>query len=122
MQNATRHYNATQSAAAQSAPQAYDMPNATRQHKTTQNETSSGRHPYHNPHTSLGATAHWVNTAGVLIPLLIPEFIKDPAKQWRYARIASVATALVAQGFWAHKISKERQEARERELTCQSQG
>jgi hypothetical protein len=74
----------------------------------------SHRHGFYKPHTSLGATGHWLNTAGLLVPLIIPEIIKDPARQWRVIRIASVATTLVSQGLWAHKVQKEREEARER--------
>jgi len=94
----------------------------TTHYQQSHHEAASGRHPYHHPRTSLGATGHWINTAGLLAPLVIPELIKDPARQWRVIRIASVATALISQGFWAHKIQKEREEARERELTCHSQG
>jgi hypothetical protein len=90
--------------------------------QATHHDASPRRHAYHHPRTSIGATGHWITTAGMLAPLVIPEVIKDPARQWRLIRIASVATALVSQGFWAHKISKERQEARERELTCQIPG
>ena len=75
--------------------------------------THAARQPFHKPHTSLGATGHWVKTAGILAPLLIGEFIKDPEQKWRYVRIASVATALVSEAMWTHKIRKEREEVRE---------
>jgi hypothetical protein len=73
---------------------------------------------YHKPHTSLGATGHWVKTAGILAPLVIGEFVADSEKRWRYIRIASVATALISEGLWTHKIHNERKEAREREREC----
>ena len=76
------------------------------------------RQAYHNPHTSLGATGHWIKTAGILAPLVIGEFVKDSEKRWWYIRIASVATALVSEGLWTHKVHRERQEARQREQEC----
>ena len=73
------------------------------------------RQAYHRPHTSLGAAGHWVKTAGILAPLVIAECIKDPAQKWRAIRIAAVATALLSEAMWTHKISQERKHARERE-------
>ncbi len=73
------------------------------------------RHAFHKPHTSLGATGHWVKTAGILAPLVIGEFVKDPDQRWRYIRIASVATALISEGLWTHKIRREREEAKARQ-------
>jgi hypothetical protein len=61
---------------------------------TEQPNPLPARQPYHNPHTSLGATGHWIRTAGMLAPLLIGELIEDPNKKWRWIRIASVSTAL----------------------------
>ncbi|HEY1759418.1 MAG TPA: hypothetical protein VGG72_28860 [Bryobacteraceae bacterium] len=80
------------------------------------------RQPYHKPHTSLGAAGHWVREAGILAPLIISEFVKDPGKQWRYIRIASIATALLSEGMWTAKVHRERETAREREAMCHSQG
>jgi len=79
------------------------------------------RQPYYKPHTSLGATGHWVKTAGLLAPLVIGEFVKDPDQRWRFIRIAAVATALVSEAMWTHRITKEREEARERERECRAQ-
>lgn len=83
--------------------------------------TPPQRQAYYKPHTSLGGTGHWVRTAGLLAPLVIGEFIKDPDQRWRAIRIAAVATALVSEAMWAHKISKEREQAREREAACHAQ-
>jgi hypothetical protein len=80
------------------------------------------RQAYHKPHTSLGAAGHWVREAGILAPLIISEFVKDPGKQWRYIRIASVATALLSEGMWTAKVHREREAAREREAMCHSPG
>jgi hypothetical protein len=81
-----------------------------RANSTQTPHTHSQRCAFHKPHTSLGATGHWVRTAGILAPLVIGEFIKDPEQKWRAVRIASVATALVSEGMWTHKIRNERKE------------
>ena len=80
------------------------------------------RQAYHKPHTSLGAAGHWIREAGILAPLIISEFVKDPGKQWRYIRIASVATALLSEGMWTAKVHREREAAREREAMCHQPG
>ena len=80
------------------------------------------RQPYYKPHTSLGATGHWVRTAGLLAPLVIGEFVKDPDQRWRFIRLAAVATALVSEGMYTHRIRKEREEARDRERECHALG
>ena len=71
------------------------------------------RQAFHRPHTSMGATGHWIKTAGILAPLVIGEFIKDPDKRWRYIRMASVATALVSEAMWTNKVRRERLECEE---------
>lgn len=80
------------------------------------------RQSYHNPHTSLGAAGHYIREAGILAPLVISEFVKDPGKQWRYIRIASVVTALFSEGMYTANLHREREAAREREAMCQSRG
>lgn len=74
---------------------------------------------FHKSHTSMGAVGHWIRTAGILAPLIIGEFIKDPDKKWRAVRIASVATALVSEGLYTNKVKNDRDRARERELECE---
>jgi hypothetical protein len=59
-----------------------------------------------------------VRLAGILSPLIIGEFIADPAKKWRAVRIATIATALITEGMWSHKIGKE---AKERAIECAEQ-
>ncbi|HTV54282.1 MAG TPA: hypothetical protein VMI06_05140, partial [Terriglobia bacterium] len=44
--------------------------------------------------SSFGVAGHLVYTAGALAPLVIGELIEDPAKRWRWTRLASVGTAL----------------------------
>jgi len=68
------------------------------------------RQAFHRPRTSMGATGHWLKTAGILAPLLIGEFVKDPEQRWRWIRIAAVVTALGSEAMWTSKIHKERQE------------
>ena len=75
---------------------------------------ASNRQPFHRAHTTLGATGHWVKTAGILAPLVIGELVKDADKRWRWIRISSVATALVSEAMWTNRIRKERRECEER--------
>jgi hypothetical protein len=77
------------------------------------------RQPYYKPHTSIGATSHWIRTAGLLAPLIIGELVEDPNKRWRWIRIASVATALVSEAMYTHKIKQEREERAERYQSMQ---
>jgi hypothetical protein len=58
----------------------------------------------------MGATGHWLKTAGILAPLLIGEFVKDPEQRWRWIRIAAVVTALGSEAMWTSKVHKERQQ------------
>jgi hypothetical protein len=88
------------------------MPQGTHHHPSSRGGTTN-RQPFHEPHTSLGATGHWIKEAGILAPLVIGEFVKDEGKKWRYIRMASVATALLSEGMWAAKIHAEREKMRE---------
>ena len=81
----------------------------------------AARRSFQKPHISLGSVGHWVRLAGILSPLIIGEFIKDPTKKWRAIRIATVATALLTEGMWTHKVGKEREAAKERALECAEQ-
>ena len=84
----------------------------------THQERQHYEHPrqeFHRSHVAMGAAGHWLKTAGILAPLVIGEFVKDAEKRWRYIRIASVATALVSEGFYTARIKREREECRERE-------
>jgi hypothetical protein len=83
----------------------------------TRHRETRERQSFHHPHTSLGATGHWIRTAGILAPLVIGEFIKDHEMRWRWTRIAAVATAGASEILYAHRIEKERErcaEGRER--------
>ena len=68
---------------------------------------------FHKPRTALSATGHWLKTVGVLSPLIIGEFVKDPDRRWRYTRIAVIATAALTQGLYAQRLHKERKERKE---------
>jgi hypothetical protein len=68
---------------------------------------------FHKPRTALSATGHWLKTLGVLSPLVIGEFVKDPERRWRYTRIAVIATAALTQGLYAQRLQKEREERKE---------
>jgi hypothetical protein len=66
-------------------------------------------------HSSIGAgsAGHWIRMAGILSPLIIGEFVKDNEKRWRWIRIASVATALVSEGFHTQRLMQQRKERQE---------
>lgn len=85
-------------------------------------EHHSEAHKHHQAfcksHTSMGAVAHWIRTAGILAPLIIGEFIKDPDKKWRAVRIATVATTLISEGLYTNKVRRDRQRSCEQELAC----
>jgi hypothetical protein len=91
-------------------------------HYSHKAHATAERQSFHKPHTSMGATGHWIKTAGILAPLVIGEFVKDTEQRWRYIRLASVATALLSEGMWTAKVHREREAARERELMCHSPG
>jgi hypothetical protein len=67
------------------------------------------RQSFHRAHTTLGV-GHWLKTIGILSPLIIGEFVKDPERRWRYARIGAVATAALSEGLYTHRIQREREE------------
>jgi hypothetical protein len=53
--------------------------------------------------------------AGILSPWVIGEIVKDADKRWRWIRITSVATALLSEGFYTHRVRQQREEC-QREL------
>jgi hypothetical protein len=74
------------------------------------------RQCFQHAHTSVGAgsAGHWIKMAGILSPLIIGELVKDADKRWRWIRISAVATALVSEGFYAHRVRQRQQEQQER--------
>jgi hypothetical protein len=83
------------------------------QPRTPYSDGQTPRQSFRHPRTSIGATGHWLKTLGILSPLVIGEFVKDPEQKWRLIRIASVTTALLSEALWTHRIHKERQEREE---------
>lgn len=73
------------------------------------------RQEFHRAHSHIGAgsAGHWIKMAGILSPLIIGELVKDSEKRWRLIRIASVATALAAEGMHTHRLMCEREECTE---------
>jgi hypothetical protein len=80
-------------------------------HFTGQENLRPDRQLFRHPRSSMGG--HWIKTAGLLIPLGISEFIKDPDQKWRAMRAASILMAVLYQASWAHKINEERKERSE---------
>ena len=68
------------------------------------------RRPIYKPHTGLSTTGHWLKTIGMLSPLIIGEFVKDPERRWRFTRMAVIATAALSQGLYTNRIQREREE------------
>jgi hypothetical protein len=52
--------------------------------------------------------------AGIMAPLVIAELVKDADKHWRWIHISAVTTALLSEGFYAHRVSRRRQEKERR--------
>ena len=84
-------------------------------HNLTGNQALVRKYPTGNAsqraHNSIGAgsAGHWIKMAGILSPLIIGELVKDSEKRWRWIRIASVSTALLSEGLYAHRIQRERE-------------
>jgi len=67
----------------------------------------------HHPHSSLGATGHWIHILSVAAPLVIAEAIKDPEKKWKALRLASVGAALLSEAAWTLRLSHDRRREEE---------
>jgi len=76
---------------------------------TARIDVPQARQACHKPHTALGV-AHWLKTLGILSPLIIGEFVKDPERRWRYTRMAVIATAALSQGLYTQRIQRAREE------------
>ena len=73
----------------------------------------NGRQAFHRPHTSMGASGHWIHMLGLLAPLAIPEFIKEPDRQWRWVRMSAIGTAILSEALWTARVHREREQERE---------
>ena len=60
-----------------------------------------------------GFAGHLLRTGGILAPLIIGEFIKDPDKKWKAIRLSAIATAVVSEALYAWHHSKGKQACRE---------
>ena len=65
-----------------------------------------------------GEIGHWVRTAGILAPLIIGEFVKDPDKKFRFIRVTSVVAAVLSEGLHSHKVYRDRERDREALEAC----
>jgi hypothetical protein len=73
---------------------------------TASAEMPHDRQPFYKPSTAMGAAGHWIKTLGILAPLVIGEFVKDPERKWRAIRISAVATALLSEAMWTQRIRR----------------
>lgn len=60
-----------------------------------------------------GVTGHLVRTGGIIAPLVIGEFIKDPDKKWKAIRLTAVAAAVISEALYAYHKGRDKQECRE---------
>jgi hypothetical protein len=81
-------------------------------------EKEHHRRNHRRPQTVEGEIGHWVRTAGILAPLIIGEFVKDPDRKWRFIRITSVAAAILSEGLHSHKAYRQRESDREALEAC----
>jgi hypothetical protein len=83
-------------------------------------EKEHHRRTHRRPAAVEGEIGHWVRTAGILAPLIIGEFVKDPDRKWRFIRITSVAAAILSEGLHSHKTYKDRERDREALEACET--
>jgi hypothetical protein len=69
------------------------------------------RQEYHHSNVMVGVS-HFLKLAGALSPLLILEFVKEPAKANRWIRIASITTAGLGETLWACRVGRSSPEER----------
>jgi len=67
-----------------------------------------------------GEIGQWVRRAGILAPLIIGEFVKDPDRKWRFIRITSVAAAILSEGLHSHKAYRDKERDREALEACET--
>jgi hypothetical protein len=90
-------------------------PRATQPHRNAEDrDVDYPRHQHHHRPSPVG---HWTRTIGALVPLVIGEIVQDPAKKWRFIRVASVALAVINEASYAYQVQQERNE-RERPRDC----
>jgi len=67
---------------------------------------------YRHASTSLGfagVAGHLVRTGGILAPLIIGEFVKDPDTKWKAIRLSAIAAAIISEALYASHYAKGKQ-------------
>lgn len=59
-----------------------------------------------------GVAGHMLRTGGILAPLFIGEFIKDPDKKWKAIRLTAVAAAVISEVLYAVHHANEKKACR----------
>jgi hypothetical protein len=80
------------------------------------------RRAHRRPRAVEGEIGHWVRTAGILAPLVIGEFVKDPDRKWRFVKITSIAAAILSEGLHSRKAYRDREHDREALEACVAPG
>ncbi len=80
------------------------------------------RRAQHKPSSATDEIGHWIRTGGILAPLLIGEFVKDPDRKWRFIRITSVAAAILSEGLHSRHDCRSRERDRETLEACVMSG
>ncbi|HEX4231143.1 MAG TPA: hypothetical protein VHZ07_20870 [Bryobacteraceae bacterium] len=90
------------------------------QRHTERHGHEAGNHHHHAHHENeaqhrrTDATfkvAHLVQLAGILTPVAVSHFIKEPENQWRAVRLASIITAVLTGGIWeAHNYKRKHEQ------------
>jgi hypothetical protein len=79
---------------------------------------------FQRPHTAmggmLGIVGHWVGLAGAMSPIVIGEFIADPAKRWRATRLAAVGTAVAYEALYTARELQRQKEQNARLADCET--
>jgi hypothetical protein len=91
------------------------------EHRKWQEKEHHRRAP-HKPSHVEGEIGHWVRTAGILAPLVIGEFVKDPDRKWRFVRITSIAAAILSEGLHEQKNHQRHERDREALEACAMPG
>lgn len=60
-----------------------------------------------------GVAGHMLRTGGILAPLIIGEFVKDPETKWKAIRLTAVAAAVISEALYAYHHMKGKRECRQ---------
>src|SRR5271170_1435752 len=78
------------------------------------------RQGFQNSQTSLGIAGHWIGLAGTMAPIVIGEFITDPAKRWRATRLTAVGIAVAYEAAHTAREMARRKEQQAKLDECRS--